>query len=52
MDKMSDKLKEYFDSTPRVEVLKEWEEIKEQCKDIESPTVVEFIQSLSSKTTI
>lgn len=37
------KLREYFDKTPRSQVLKDWEETKELTKDIISPTMDEFM---------
>ena len=38
-----DKLKKYFDETPREQVLKDWEEIKEATKDVDSPTIEQFL---------
>jgi hypothetical protein len=34
-----DKLKKYFDETPREQVLKDWEETKEATKNVDSPTI-------------
>lgn len=36
-------LKKYFEETPREQVLKDWEQAEEETKDIESPTVEEFM---------
>ena len=38
-----DKLKKYFDETPREQVLKDWEETKEAAKNVDSPTVEQFL---------
>ena len=38
-----DKLKEYFDKTPREQVLKDWEETKEATKNVDSPTIEQFL---------
>lgn len=38
-----DKLKKYFETTPREQVLKDWEETKENTKNINSPTVKQFL---------
>ncbi len=38
-----DKLKKYFDETPREQVLKDWEETKEATKNVDSPTIEQFL---------
>jgi hypothetical protein len=38
-----DKLKKYFDKTPREQVLKDWEETKEATKNVDSPTIEQFL---------
>lgn len=36
-------LKKYFEETPREQILKDWEQAEEETKDIETPTVEEFM---------
>ena len=36
-------LKKYFEDTPREQILKDWQQAGEETKDIESPTVEEFM---------
>ena len=38
-----DKLKKYFETTQRKQVLKDWEETKENTKNVNSPTVEQFL---------
>jgi len=38
-----DKLKKYFEETPREQVLKDWEETKEATKNVDSPTIEQFL---------
>ena len=38
-----DKLKKYFDKTPRGQVLKDWKETKEATKNVDSPTIEQFL---------
>ncbi|MDA9272145.1 hypothetical protein N9Q05_02015 [bacterium] len=42
-------LKKYFEETPREQVLKDWQEAEEKTKDIESPTVEEFMLYIVGK---
>lgn len=44
-----DKLKKYFDETPREQVLKDWEETKEATKNVDSPTIEQFLLYSVSK---
>lgn len=36
-------LKKYFKETPREQILKDWSQAEKETKDIESPTVEEFM---------
>jgi len=40
---MINKLKEYFENTPKEQILKDWEEVKEMTKDVNSPTIEQFL---------
>ena len=37
-------LKEYFKETPREQVLEDWRDVCEKTKDVNSPTVKEFLE--------
>ena len=41
---MLERLKEYFDNTPREEIEKAWEQVKKECEGVDSPTVDEFLK--------
>jgi len=34
------KVKKYFKTTPRKQVLEEWKKVKKECENIESPTII------------
>lgn len=41
---MLEALKDYFRNTPREQVLKDWAETKEATKNVNSPTIIEFLK--------
>lgn len=43
---MLEKLKKYLKETPKEEVLAEWNKTVEECKDIESPKIFDFMQNI------
>ena len=45
MDTILDRLKHYFETTSKEQIKKDWEETEEECKDVGSPTIEEFLKN-------
>ena len=41
---MLDRLKKYFNQTPYEDIIKDWEQVVEECSHIKSPLVSDFIE--------
>jgi len=44
---MLEQLRTYFKNTPKEEIINEWKAVKEECSNIDSPPILEFIEDFS-----